>query len=152
LEDVTDKFVQRNEDKEFLMNKTARLRVLNNERKQAALALRNSMTNNLGNDSKNSSQQNSSNLDSELLENHLEALEVEVEVETAAVNHLQNTMTNDPKVGLADIYAALDDLEEGEARALLRRCCSRMAKLKRERSKYEVEMNKKNMKIQLRVI
>lgn len=148
LEDVTDKFVQRNEDKEFLMNKTARLRVLNNERKQAALALRSSMTNNLGNDSKNSSQQNSSNLDSELLENHLEALEVEVEVETAAVNDLQNTMTNDPKVGLADIYAALDDLEEGEARALLRRCCSRMAKLKRDRGKYEVEMNKKNMKIQ----
>ena len=149
LEDVTDKFVQRNEDKEFLMNKTARLRVLNNEKEQAELALRNSVSNYNNNDSsKDGNQQNTSNLDSELLENHLEALEVEVEVETAAVNDLQNTMTNDPKVGLADIYEALDDLEEGEARALLRRCCSRMAKLKRDRGKFEVEMNQKNMKIQ----
>merc|ERR1711916_247744 len=71
-----------------------------------------------------------------------------VEVETAAVNDLQNTMTNGPEVGLADIYAALDDLEEGEARALLRRCCSRMAKLKRERGKHEAEMHQQNMKIQ----
>ena len=52
------------------------------------------------------------------------------------------------KVGLADIYQALDDLEEGEARALLRRCCSRMAKLKRERGKYESELNQRNMIIQ----
>ena len=59
-----------------------------------------------------SSENNVSNLDSELLENHLEALEVEVEVEKAAVNDLQSTMTSDPKVGLADIYQALDDLEE----------------------------------------
>ena len=147
LEDVTDKFVQRNEDKEFLMNKTARLRVLNSEKEKAALALRNSMTAH-AHDQGGSSENNVSNLDSELLENHLEALEVEVEVEKAAVNDLQSTMTSDPKVGLADIYQALDDLEEGEARALLRRCCSRMAKLKRERGKYESELNQRNMIIQ----
>ena len=41
------------------------------------------------------SENNVSNLDSELLENHLEALEVEVEVEKAAVNDLQSTMTSD---------------------------------------------------------
>eukprot|EP00943_MAST-04B_sp_MAST-4B-sp1_P001326 g1326.t1 len=64
-------------------------------------------------------------------------LEVEVEVETFALNDLQNTMTNDPKVGLANIHEALDDLEEGEAHALLHRCCSRMAEIKRDCGKYE---------------
>ena len=51
-------------------------------------------------------------MDSELLENH-RSVGSGVEVETAAVNDLQNTMTNDPKVGLADIYEALDDLGNG---------------------------------------
>ena len=73
---TTDKFVQRNEDKEFLMNKTARLRVLNSEKEKAALALRNSMT--ARHDQGGFKREQWSNLDSELLEEHLEALEVEV--------------------------------------------------------------------------
>ena len=100
-----------------LMNKTARLRVLNSEKEKAALALRNGRP--LMPMIRGSSENNVSNLDSELLENHLEALEVEVEVEKAAVNDLQSTMTSDLKVGLADIYQALDDLEEGESQSIV---------------------------------
>jgi hypothetical protein len=131
LEDVTDGLAKRKEEDGKLREKTAQLQILHSER-EAARKLRSSMT--------------KDHPDEEHLQNQLEALDVQVDVHSAAVA-VHERQASENNVDLTQVYEALDDLDEAEARSLLRRCCARMAHLKEERSAQEVGMVEDKMKI-----
>jgi hypothetical protein len=134
LEDMTDGLARKKQDKGKLREATAQLKVLHHQLDEAR-QLRQSMS------------KEAYGSDDEALETRVEALDVQVDLERASVANQTKRLESEATVDLSHVYKALDDLDEREARSLLRRCCARMASLKEERTQFVSKIEYNNIQL-----